>query len=90
MTNTLFEEFKVLGHDLADKVKALIHEGNVRRIIIRNEQGKTLVDIPITVAAVGAVILPELAILGTLVALASKYTILVEKTAGAETPASPQ
>lgn len=89
MSNTFFEEIKVFGHEAADKVKELIHEGNVRRVILKNEQGKTVIDIPVTVAAVGAVILPELAVLGTLVALAAKYTILVEKTNGAEAPASP-
>jgi hypothetical protein len=88
MTNTFFEEIKVFGHEVADKVRDLIHEGNVRRVVLKNEQGKTVVEIPVTIAAVGAVIVPEFAVLGTLVALAAKYTILVEKTNGAETPAS--
>ncbi|HWF09820.1 MAG TPA: DUF4342 domain-containing protein [Bryobacteraceae bacterium] len=88
MSNTFFEEFKVFGHELAGKIKELVHEGNVRKVVIRNEQGKTVIEIPVTMAAVGAVIVPELAVLSTIVVLASKYTIEVEKTHNAETPAS--
>jgi hypothetical protein len=84
---TFFEEIKVLGNELADKVKALIHEGNVRRIIIKNEQGHTFVEIPVTVAAVGAVFAPVLAAVGTLAAMAAKFTIVVEKAHEEETPA---
>ena len=76
---TFFEEIKVLGNELVDKVKALIHEGNVRRIIIKNEQGHTFVEIPVTVAAVGAVFAPVLAAVGALAAMAAKFTIVVEK-----------
>jgi hypothetical protein len=78
--NTFFEEVKVLGNELVDKVKALIHEGNVRRIIIKDEQGRTFVEIPVTVAAVGAVFAPVLAAVGTLAAMAAKFTIVVEKS----------
>jgi phage-related minor tail protein len=76
---TFFEEIKVMGHDLVEKVKALIHEGNVRRIIIKDEQGHTFVEIPITVAAIGAVFAPILAAVGALAAMAAKFTIVVEK-----------
>jgi hypothetical protein len=85
---TFFEEIKVLGHELADKVKALIHEGNVRRIIIKNEQGYTFVEIPVTVAAVGAVFAPVLAAVGALAAMAAKFTIVVEKAKEPEAPAA--
>jgi hypothetical protein len=85
---TFFEEVKVLGNELADKVKTLIHEGNVRRIIIKNEQGHTFVEIPVSVAAVGAVFAPVLAAVGTLAAMAAKFTIVVEKAREEETPAS--
>jgi Domain of unknown function (DUF4342) len=85
---TFFEEVKVLGTELADKVKALIHEGNVRRIIIKNEQGHTFVEIPVTVAAVGAVFAPVLAAVGTLAAMAAKFTIVVEKTREEDPPTS--
>jgi hypothetical protein len=93
------EEVQVLGKDLVEKVKSLIHEGNVRRIIVRDEHGNTFVEIPVTVAAVGAVLAPVLAALGTISALVAKFTIVVvraedkppgsrEKSAGAETSAS--
>jgi hypothetical protein len=85
---TFFEEVKVLGNELADKVKALIHEGNVRRIIIKNEQGHTFVEIPVSVAAVGAVFAPVLAAVGTLAAMAAKFTIVVEKAREEEPPAA--
>jgi len=76
---TFVEEIKVLGNELAEKVKELIHEGNVRRIIIKNEQGHTFVEIPVSVAAVGAVFAPVLAAVGALAAMAAKFTIVVEK-----------
>jgi hypothetical protein len=83
---TFFEEIKVLGNELVDKVKALIHEGNVRRIIIKDEQGHTFVEIPVSVAAVGAVFAPVLAAVGTIAAMAAKFTIVVEKSREPEPP----
>jgi hypothetical protein len=71
------EEVQVLGRDLVDKVKSLIHEGNVRRIIVRDEHGNTFVEIPVTVAAVGAVLAPVLAALGAISALVAKFTIVI-------------
>ena len=62
--HVMVEEIKVFGHELADKVKTLIHEGNVRRVIIKDEHGNTFVEIPVTVAAVGAVFAPVLAAVG--------------------------
>jgi hypothetical protein len=73
------EEIKVLGHELADKVKQLVHEGNVRRIIIKNEHGRTFIEIPVTVAAVGVIFAPELAAVGALAAMAAKFTVVVER-----------
>jgi hypothetical protein len=78
--NTFVEEIKVFGHELADKVKSLIHEGNVRRVIIKDDHGNTFVEIPVSVAAVGAVFAPVLAAVGALAAMAAKFTIVVEKT----------
>jgi hypothetical protein len=69
------EEVQVLGRDLVDKVKSLVHEGNVRRIIVRDEHGNTFVEIPVTVAAVGAVLAPVLAAVGAISALVSKFTV---------------
>lgn len=71
------EEVHVLGKDLVERVKTLIHEGNVRRIIIRDEHGHTFMEIPVTVAAVGAALAPLLAALGAISALVAKFTIVV-------------
>ncbi|HVW11337.1 MAG TPA: DUF4342 domain-containing protein [Bryobacteraceae bacterium] len=75
------EEVKVLASELADKVRELIREGNVNRIIIRDDHGHTFMEIPVTVAAIGAIGAPVLAAVGALAAMASKFTIVVEKTA---------
>ncbi len=63
------------------KVKELVHEGNIRRIIIKNEEGKTLIEIPLTLGVVGAVLLPVLAAVGAIEALVADCTIVVEKVA---------
>ncbi len=84
--DTFFEEMKVMSHELADKVKSLIHEGNVNRIIIKDDKGHTFVEIPVSVAAVGAVLAPVVAAVGTIAAMAAKFTIVVEKTAPAAHP----
>ena len=78
MTNHT-EEHCVSGEGLVAKVKELIHEGNVRRIIVKNEEGRTLLEIPLTVGVVGAVFLPVLVALGAIAALAKSYTLVVEK-----------
>jgi len=74
------EEIQVLGRDLVGKVKELIHQGNVRRIIVKDEHGNTFMEIPVTVAAVGAVLAPLLAALGAISALVAKFTIVVVRT----------
>lgn len=79
MAKTKKEEFKVKGEELIQKVKDLIHEGNIRKIIIQNEKGATVVEIPLTVGAVGAILAPALAAVGTIAALINKCTIIVEK-----------
>jgi hypothetical protein len=73
------EELKVLGKDLVEKVKALIHEGNVRRLIIRDEKGHTFMEIPVTIAAAGAIIAPLLAALGALAGMVAHFTVVVER-----------
>jgi hypothetical protein len=73
------EEFKVNGSEIIDKIKELIHEGNIRRIIIKNEEGKTLIEIPLTLGVVGAAFVPVLAAVGAIAALVAKMTIVVEK-----------
>jgi hypothetical protein len=73
------EEVQVLGRDLVDKVKSLIHEGNVQRIIIKDEQGHTFIEIPVTFAAIGVVAAPVLAAVGAISALVAKFTIVIER-----------
>ncbi len=73
------EEFKVNGEDLLKKVKHLIAEGNIRRITIRNKEGKDLVVLPLTVGIVGAVLAPPLAAVGAIAALVTECTIIVER-----------
>ncbi len=74
------EEFKLSGSEIIDKIKELIHKGNIRRIIIKNEEGKTIIEIPLTLGVVGAALAPVLAAVGAIAALVSKMTIVVEKT----------
>ncbi len=73
------ETIEIAGDQLVAKVKELIKEGNVRRIIIKNEEGKTLMEIPLTFAVVGAVIAPMLAAVGAVAGLVANCTIVVER-----------
>jgi hypothetical protein len=73
------EEVQVLGRDLVEKVKTLVHEGNVNRIIIKDDKGNTFVEIPVTVATVGAIFAPVLAAVGAISALAAKFKIVIER-----------
>ena len=74
-----FEEFKVEGEELLGRVRQLIHEGNIRRIIIANEEGKTLIEIPVTIGVVGALLLPVWAAVGAVAAVVTNCTIRVER-----------
>ena len=73
------EEFKVNGEELLKKVKSIIAEGNVRKITIKNKEGKKVVVIPLTVGVVGAVLVPMLAAVGAIAALITECTIVVER-----------
>jgi predicted regulator of Ras-like GTPase activity (Roadblock/LC7/MglB family) len=73
------EEFSVSADDLGKKVKELLHEGNVTRIIVKDEQGKVLLEIPATVGVIGVVLAPWLAALGVIAALATNCRIIVER-----------
>ena len=73
------EEYQVSGKILVAKVKELVHEGNIRRITIKNEEGDTLIEIPLTLGVVGAVLLPVWAAIGSIAALVANCTIVVEK-----------
>lgn len=70
-------EFKVKGDELLKKLKEIIHSGNVRRIIIKNSEGKVFLEIPVTVGILGVLVAPAWSAVGALVAMASSYTIEV-------------
>jgi hypothetical protein len=69
----------VSGDAVVAKLKELLHEGNVRRIIIKNDDGKTLIEIPLTLGVAGALFLPVWAAIGAIAALAANLTIVIEK-----------
>ena len=73
------EEFSVSADNLIEKIKELLHEGNITRIIVKDEKGKILLEIPATVGVIGAVIAPWLAALGVIAALATNCKIVVER-----------
>jgi hypothetical protein len=73
------EEFKLSGDELVAKVKELVREGDIRRVAIKNEEGRTLIDIPLTMGVVGALVAPQLAALGAIAALVTHGSIVVEK-----------
>ena len=77
--NVTTEEHRVAGESLLDKVKDLIRQGNVRRIIIKNDHGQTLLEIPLTIGVVGAALAPVWAAIAAVAALAASLTIVVEK-----------
>jgi hypothetical protein len=73
------EQFSVSSDDLIERVKELLHEGNVTRIIVKNEKGEVLLEIPATVGVIGVVLVPWLAALGAIAALATNCKIVVER-----------
>ena len=73
------EQHRVTGEKLLEKIKQLIHEGNVRRLIIRNEEGRTLIEVPLSVGVVGALLAPVWAAIGAVAALVKDCSIEVER-----------
>lgn len=73
------EEFRVNGEELLGKIKSLVHEGNIRRIIIKNKEGAVLLELPMTFGVVGALLAPSLAAVGAVAALLTEATVVVEK-----------
>jgi Domain of unknown function (DUF4342) len=73
------EEFKLRGDTLVSRVKEIIHEGNIRRITIKNEDDHVLIEIPLTIGVVGALLLPVWAAIGAIAALAANLTIVVDR-----------
>jgi Domain of unknown function (DUF4342) len=73
------EEFHVSGEALLAKIKELMHQGNIRRLMIKNEEGRVLIDMPLTLGVVGAILAPQLAAIGAIAALVTKCVIVVER-----------
>jgi hypothetical protein len=73
------DEFKVRGDELLTRIKELIQEGNVRKITIKNNEGKTLIEVPLTIGVVGALIAPVAAALGAVAALVTECTVTVTR-----------
>jgi hypothetical protein len=84
------EEFKVKGEEVIGKVKELMHEGNVRRLIIKDESGKVYLEIPVTLGLIGAIIAPTLAAVGALAAMVANLKIEVIRTEEPEVTKPPE
>ena len=84
MTKTIWESIKTEGENVVEKLKQLIHEGNVRRVVIQH-QGRTVAEFPLTAGVVGAVLAPVLAAIGAIVALLKDCTIQVEREESQDT-----
>jgi hypothetical protein len=74
------EEFRVDGEKLIAKIREILHEGNIRRIIIKDKDGKTVMEIPVTLGVVGVLLAPQLAAIGAIAALLTEATVVVEKS----------
>ena len=74
------EEFKIDGEKLIAKIKELLHEGNIRKLIIKDKEGKVLMEIPMTFGMVGVLLAPQLAAIGAIAALVTEATLVVEKS----------
>ena len=77
--STQKEEFKLSGDELVKKVKEILEEGNVRRIIIKNEKNESILEIPVTLGVIGALLAPYLAAVGAIAAVVTNCSIVVEK-----------
>ncbi|HSK92952.1 MAG TPA: DUF4342 domain-containing protein [Candidatus Angelobacter sp.] len=78
------QEFTLGGDEVVAKVKELIHEGNIRRLTIKNEEGRTMLEVPLTIGLIGAALLPVLAAIGAAAAIATRCTIVVERDPASE------
>ena len=79
MPESRTEEFHVTGEELLSRIKAIIHEGNIRRVSIKDKDGKVLIEFPLTFGVVGFILAPTLAAVGAIAALVTEATIVVEK-----------
>lgn len=78
------QEFTLSGDEVVAKVKQLVNEGNIRRLIIKNEEGRTMLEVPLTIGVIGAALLPVFAAIGAAAAIATRCTIVVERAAPSE------
>lgn len=76
------EEIKVSGEKLKDRLKELIHEGNVRRVVLKNPSGRVLLDMPLNAGVVGVALLPFWAAVAAVAVLATEYTVAIERDTG--------
>lgn len=83
---TKTEELIVRGEDLVATVKELVRQGNIRRVTVKSKEGRVLVEVPLTLGVVGALLLPTVAALGALAALVAECTIVVERVEGSSGP----
>jgi hypothetical protein len=74
------EEFSLTGEQVIEFLKKILHEGNIRRVVLKDESGKTLLEIPVTIGVVGVLLLPAWAAIGAAAALVAKMTIVIERT----------
>ena len=87
---TTQEELKVAGENLLKTIREVVQEGNYRRIIIRNDHGHTLLEIPLTIGLVGAMLMPVWAAIGAMAAMATGFTIIIERPVdGSDKKATP-
>ena len=80
------EEFQFSGDSLLSKIKEVVRAGNVRRVLIKNEDGRVLIDVPLTIGVVGTLLAPQLAAIGAIAALVLKGSIVIEKEVEAAPP----
>ena len=81
MSDIHTEEFHVNGEELLAKIKQLVHEGNIRKVIIKDRDGKVLIEFPLTIGVVGTILAPTLVAVGAIAALVGEATVVVEKNA---------
>ena len=79
LRKTVREEYSVSSDELIEKIKKIIHEGNVTRIIVKNEKGELLLEMPVTVGVIGTILAPSMAALGVIAAIATRCSIVVER-----------
>ena len=84
--NATTQEFTVSADEVAKKVRELLHEGNVSRIVVKDEGGKTLLEMPVTAGVVGVLLAPWLAAAGAIAAIATRCTIVVVRSGMAPNP----